>query len=865
MIIKGEEKALYSEFGSIDLPPTELEVLATTASLLQRDTDLFYVSMVVASRDSNGKALHTPVLLYPVEVRAEGKASELKIDHSRVALNPALHHLFDLPATFENELLDLIPTGELNLATPGLIAKDLSTHLEALDVSLFEQYPNILKSSEIQKQTGKKNPVLLPASALLLTEKSKNVAGLLHELDELLSCSADSYPPALGALLGRSIPEKIEAKTRPAHDFAPALLSPAQSRLLKSADTQPLTVCHGPPGTGKSFTIAATAIDQIARGNSVLIACRSDEAAAVVEEKIAEMVTESQLVIRAGRKGHLKNLKSLLEQLLGTNPVNEAPSGLPRVNLSNTDRSLSLLRKNLARKLSADLRTSSLFASEPRGLWRKLNHWKHSLRVKRAPLLADLIADITKTHADRLRLLEAYNEQTHQEHLHKHLKNLHSRDTLKRYREALGRRIPASQEKELLALDLKALVRYLPIWITTTDDIHRVLPLKPAVFDTVIIDEATQCDLASTLPILYRGSRAFITGDPQQLRHLSFLSKDRLDSLAAKHQLSPEEREHYDFRKVSFLDRALAITAGTTSRTFLDEHFRSLPPLIAFSNEHFYHGNLHCMREVETLGQDAPQPAIVTHQVSGKREKDGINEQEISAVFLELRKVLTMPASTPSLGFLSPFRAQVDSFQERLQKEFTPSEQQRLLRDHQLIAGTAHSFQGAERDTMLLSMAIDPSSPAAARRFLERPDVFNVSITRARHEIQLFTSISPGELPQDSLLAAYLLHASEPKRTMQSIQSEKIALPDDLLPQLAQLGWTLIASATKVAGMPTDLIFKRKDDLIAIDLIGTAGSRGQAVSVEKTLMLKRAGLTLIPLSLAEWEVRKEDFLAIMAQ
>ena len=818
--------------------------------------------MTVLSKVKN-KAIYTPVFLYPIEVIEEEKKTELRVDHSRVSINPALSHLFELPPSFETDLLALLPTGEFNLATPGLVAHDLAAEIPNLDTSRFGAFPQLLTAKEARAISVRDEAFLLPLSAIVLVEKSKNVAGLLHELDDMLTQPVHNYPAALRALLGESLTIDHSPQSAPEKDFAPALLSPAQSLLLQSAASQPLTVCHGPPGTGKSFTISATALDQVARGNSILIACRSDEAAAVIESKISELISGSQLVVRAGRRQHLKKLKSLLDQLLATRPTQSPPSNHLEDELRKQDQRLLRLHKKFQNKVKDEQAAAPLFAQRPTAFWQKVRHWRHRHRIRSGTLLAGRIHEIISEQANKLRLLDGFTKQIHQAHLNKHLSLLQSRDTLKRYRAAIGRRIPASQERELLNLDLKALVKYLPIWVTTTDDIHRILPLKPGVFDLVIIDEATQCDLASALPILYRGRRALFTGDPQQLRHLSFLSQDRLTSLAQKHQLAPHLRDCYHFRNVSLLDRAIGITAGTDSLNFLDEHFRSLPPLIAFSNKHFYHGNLHSMREVEMLSQSKIEPAFLVTYSAGKRTQDGINQQEIDGVLEELRAMLACSpaAQPPTIGFLSPFRAQVDAFQQRLQQEFAPPDQRRLLHDHQLIAGTAHSFQGAERDIMLISLAIDPESLSAARRFLERPDVFNVSITRARHRIHLFSSVTPSSLPADSLLCQYLLHASEDNYRKHLTRTSTLLLPENLVEKLEANDWQLLAVDTEVAGMPIDLLLQKGKHLIAIDLIGTPDRMGSAVSVEKTLLLKRAGLPLYPLSIAEWKLRGEDFLA----
>ena len=60
--------------------------------------------------------------------------------------------------------------------------------------------------------------------------------------------------------------------------------------------------------------------------------------------------------------------------------------------------------------------------------------------------------------------------------------------------------------------DFKPLLNAFPCWCTTTYAISNSLPLKPALFDVVIIDEASQCDIASCFPILYRAKKSGYSG-----------------------------------------------------------------------------------------------------------------------------------------------------------------------------------------------------------------------------------------------------------------------------------------------------------------------------------------------------------------
>ena len=62
------------------------------------------------------------------------------------------------------------------------------------------------------------------------------------------------------------------------------------------------------------------------------------------------------------------------------------------------------------------------------------------------------------------------------------------------------------QNKILEKEDFKPLLAAFPCWCTTTYAISNSLPLKPAMFDVVIIDESSQCNVLS-LPILMRGKK----------------------------------------------------------------------------------------------------------------------------------------------------------------------------------------------------------------------------------------------------------------------------------------------------------------------------------------------------------------------
>jgi superfamily I DNA and/or RNA helicase len=64
----------------------------------------------------------------------------------------------------------------------------------------------------------------------------------------------------------------------------------------------------------------------------------------------------------------------------------------------------------------------------------------------------------------------------------------------------------------------KSLLKMLPVWILAPDDVARLFPDEAELFDVVIVDEASQVDLPSIAPVLYRAGTAVVFGDTKQMK-----------------------------------------------------------------------------------------------------------------------------------------------------------------------------------------------------------------------------------------------------------------------------------------------------------------------------------------------------------
>jgi len=295
---------------------------------------------------------------------------------------------------------------------------------------------------------------------------------------------------------------------------------------------------------------------------------------------------------------------------------------------------------------------------------------------------------------------------------------------------------------ERLGTRCREMSRYFPVWIITSLSARQAIPLEPGLFELVIIDEASQCDIASALPLLFRSRRAVIIGDPHQLRHVSTLRPGEEETLAGETGCTDLLLD-WSYRRRSLYDAAEAAVSRTGGRPFLlDEHYRSHPEIIEFSNQAFYQGKLVLRTNLAALrGRLTEQPlGVYWHDVQGEallRGHSAINPAEAEAVIATLERWLAkgLGASAASVGVVTPFRAQMDLIERALRAQpWWPEVQGRVT------VGTAHRFQGDERDIMLFSPVVAPGlKPGAAKWVaLEEHQLLNVAVTRARAVLHVF-------------------------------------------------------------------------------------------------------------------------------
>lgn len=320
-----------------------------------------------------------------------------------------------------------------------------------------------------------------------------------------------------------------------------------------------------------------------------------------------------------------------------------------------------------------------------------------------------------------------------------------------------------------------------PVWMVSPEVAAQIFP-RAALFDLIVFDEASQCRLEQALPVLLRGTRVLIAGDPQQLPPTRFFESQTREEEEAELENDQELFEQQQAEVEDLLSAALNLAID---QSYLDVHYRSKnADLVEFSNRHFYGSHLVPLpTSADQSSKEAPIRLIAVDGVYEQRK----NVKEAAAVVDLVRQLLDRP-TPPTIGIACFNLSQRDTIVEALDDAASAdtvfAERLETARTRQgdgasegLFVKNLENVQGDERDHIIISTTYGPDAKGKFyRRFGPLAQAgggrrLNVLVTRAREQIHLVTSIpaaiyrEPAVLAEDQkpnggwLLLAYLAFA----------------------------------------------------------------------------------------------------------
>lgn len=320
-------------------------------------------------------------------------------------------------------------------------------------------------------------------------------------------------------------------------------------------------------------------------------------------------------------------------------------------------------------------------------------------------------------------------------------------DAMRKY--GKGTRKYANKWISAAQASLKEAKNAVPVWIMP---LHCVVQMfsdpSAGMFDVVIFDEASQCDIRG-LTVGYLGKKILVVGDPDQISPAGiFQDQEKVFELISRFLHDIPHKENFSITS-SLFDLAKIRIPNMIQ---LNEHFRCVPEVIAFSNHHIYEGKLKPLRHPNPSGQLKPAliPVLVAEGYQNTNNK--ANEPEAKAIvekiaeLVEDQKYKYRPdGRLCTFGVISLLAEdQAKYIKDLLLKH--PKVGERVIEERNITCGDAYTFQGDERDVMFLSLvkALDPNNLKDTVRALTDKSVsqrFNVAATRARDQVFLYHSI----------------------------------------------------------------------------------------------------------------------------
>lgn len=324
----------------------------------------------------------------------------------------------------------------------------------------------------------------------------------------------------------------------------------------------------------------------------------------------------------------------------------------------------------------------------------------------------------------------------------------------------------------------------IPAWIMPLHKVWETTDPVPGIFDTVIVDEASQAGVEA-LVLLLLSKRIIVVGDDKQNSPEAVgVQEDDVARLARDHLRQFRFRD--EFRPdTSLYDHAERAFGNVIS---LREHFRCVPEIIRFSNDL-------CYRDSPLIPLRQPPPIrlrplerqfVIGGFCEGEAQRI-VNRPEAQAIVNKIEECLRDERDErykgKTMGVIAlQGHAQAELIESELAKVLEPGvRQQRKLR-----CGVPATFQGDERDVMFLSLVIAPNHRFRALTELEAQRRFNVAMSRARDQVWIFHSIELHDLSPHDLRRRLLNFFESPAETIPDANHEELTRLERELKRLSR-------------------------------------------------------------------------------
>lgn len=535
----------------------------------------------------------------------------------------------------------------------------------------------------------------------------------------------------------------------------------SQRIAIKNALSSDISIIQGPPGTGKTTTILSLIANFIMEGKNVVVVSKNNSAIDNIIEEY-EKTSLPEFYLRFGRKEKYmdplqKQIPSKLFNL--KNKLREIDNSKENYNkLYILQQKLEALEKEIdelinIKNLIVDLKTQKKFMDREQKLYNfrelltenelRIITEKNATKKKLSKIFAyvrkhkfnffqrliiryyycmeekdanqkfyaifQLLKEvyIKKEIADKEAILlknKLEEKQKRVKNIYQEYVSLCMKVFKSRLKEKMSDGLRKSSSDELTELAFKVY----PLILTTADAFlynFKDIIKNDKKIDVVIIDEASQCDVITGIPLLYAAKKLVVVGDEKQLSAITNL------------EIKTDIPREYRYNDNTFLNCVKNVFEPLEKT--LEEHYRCDFNIINFCNKFYYDNQL----KIYTDASNSAISIVNADKYKGAEIKDSsfCNEREIYT----LKSLVDRKSD---FFVITPFKSQG----KELKSEYGDKR-----------AGTIHTFQGKGANDVYFSTVLNDLSACnnhiKSEHNLFTSELVNVAVSRAKKKFVIVT------------------------------------------------------------------------------------------------------------------------------
>lgn len=495
-----------------------------------------------------------------------------------------------------------------------------------------------------------------------------------------------------------------------------------QIRTIYNALKNPITYVQGPPGTGKTQTILNIIVNALTNAKTLLISSNNNVPIDGIKEKLyLGKYRNKEILIPVLRLGNndivakaLQTIKELYAFDTKDVPKEQLLFNLKERSKENNKKLLEKL-KNYETRIEQKQNLRFVESLVKKGGNHLLEKEMQSIveNLKRLPKINnDDLDNLYEVIKDNHQLLQFFYFESL-----KYIKRLKSKDF-----------------KQLIDIayieEPKEQVKQFNRWITDDDNMEKLTKVFPIIlttnissrklgrkfkFDLLVMDEAGQCDVATSLIPISKCKNMVLIGDTNQLRPIVIFEEGRNQQLMSQFGID----NTYDYFHNSILSLYKQID-NISRDILLSYHYRCGRKIINYSNMRFYENQLN-LSKINTTGE------VKLIEIINRNQKDrNANIEEAQ----EIIKYIATNRLT-DVFIITPFRNQetvLNHYLERAQKNDEI--------DSSVECGTIHKIQGQENRTIIISTSISSKTTSRTYDWIKNnSELINVGVTRAQENL----------------------------------------------------------------------------------------------------------------------------------